>query len=105
MTNSKKNIITNSDDPKSVYEYGNIYFPVKEVCYHHKCRLEFTYQVSKSKSQETAILDDAYTNIFSFLWTHVIDEYYNTTNKKHIKIKEQILRKTWCLWGTKTTGY
>ena len=21
-------------------------FPTKEVCYHHKCRLEFTYQVS-----------------------------------------------------------
>ena len=60
-----KNIITNSDDEKLVYEYGNIEFPAKEVCYHHTCRLEFTYQVSKSKSQDTAILDDAYTNKFS----------------------------------------
>ena len=24
----------------------------------------------------------------------------NTTNKKHIKINEKILRETWCLWGT-----
>ena len=23
----------------------------------------------------------------------------NTTNKKHIKINEKILRETWCLWG------
>ena len=62
-----KNIITNSDDEKSVYEYGNIEFPAKEVCYHHTCRLEFTYQVSKSKSQDTAILDDAYTNTFPYI--------------------------------------
>ena len=57
---SIKNIITNSDDQKLVYEYENIDFPTKEVCYHHKCRLEITYQVSKSKSQDTAILDDTY---------------------------------------------
>ena len=45
----------------------NINFLAKEVCYNHKCRLEFTYQVSKSKSQDTAILDDAYTNTFSYI--------------------------------------
>ena len=58
---SMKNIITNSDDQKLVYEYGNIDFLSQEVCYHHKCRLEFTYQVSKSKSQDTAILKDKVT--------------------------------------------
>ena len=62
-----KNIITYSDDPKFVYEYGNIDFPANEVHYHHKRRLEFSYQVSKSKSQDTAILDDAYTNTFSYI--------------------------------------
>ena len=46
----------------------------KGVCYHHKCRLQFTYQVSKSKSHDTAILDDAYTNTFSYIQTHAIDE-------------------------------
>ena len=40
-----KNIITNSDDHKLVYENGNIDFPAKEVCYHHNCGLQFTYQV------------------------------------------------------------
>ena len=55
------NIVTNSDDLK----YGNIDFPAKEVCYHHKCQLGFTYQFSKSKSQDPAILDDAYSNTFS----------------------------------------
>ena len=57
-----------------VYEYGNIDFPAKGVSYHHKCRLQFTYQVSKSKSHDTAILDDAYTNTFSYIQTYVIDE-------------------------------
>ena len=69
-----KNIIIQSEDQKLVYEYGNVNFPAKEVCYHHKCRLEFTYEASRSKSQDTAILDDAYTNIFSYIQTHVIDE-------------------------------
>ena len=27
----------------------------------------------------------------------------NTTNKKHIRINEKILRETWCLWGTKSS--
>ena len=49
-------------------------FPTKEVCYYHKWRLEFTYQVSKSKYQYTAIFYDAYTNTFSYIQTHVIDE-------------------------------
>ena len=62
-----KNIITNSDDQQLVHEYGNIDFLAQEVCYHRKCRLEFTYQVSKSKSQDAAILDDTYTNTFSYI--------------------------------------
>ena len=62
-----KNMITNSDDQKLVYEYGNIDFLAKEVCHHHKYRFEFTCQVSKSKSQDTAIRDDAYTNTFSYI--------------------------------------
>ena len=33
---SIKNIITNSDDQKLVYEYRNIDFLAQEVCYHHK---------------------------------------------------------------------
>ena len=41
-----KNIITNSDDQKLIHENGNIDLPTKEVCYHHNCGLEFTYQVS-----------------------------------------------------------
>ena len=61
------NIKTNLDDQKLLYEYENIDFPAKEVCYHHKRRLEFTYQVSKSKSQDIAILDNAYTNTFSYI--------------------------------------
>ena len=64
------NMITNSDDQKLVYEYWNIDVPAKEVSYHHKCRLKFTYQVSKSKSQDTAILDDTYTNTFSYIYIH-----------------------------------
>ena len=40
-----KNIITNSDDEKLVYENGNIDYPAKEVCYHHNCDLKVTYQV------------------------------------------------------------
>ena len=62
-----KNIITNSDDKKLVYENGNIDFTLKEVCYHHNYGLEFTYQVSKWKSQDTAIFNDAYTNTFSYI--------------------------------------
>ena len=69
-----KNIITNSDDQKLVYKNGNTDFPAKEVCYHHKCQLKFTYQVSKSKSQDTASLNNACTNTFSYIKTHVIDE-------------------------------
>ena len=64
---SMKNIITNSDDQKLVYEYWNIEVPAKEVSYHHNCWLIFTYQVSKLKSQDTAILDDTYTNTFSYI--------------------------------------
>ena len=62
-----KNIITNSDDQKLVCENGNVDFPVKEVCYHHNCGLEFTYQVSNWKSQDAAIFNDAYTNTFSYI--------------------------------------
>ena len=62
-----KNVITNSDDQKLIYKYGNIDLPAKEVYHHHKCRLEFAYQVPKSKSQDTATLDDAYTNTFSYI--------------------------------------
>ena len=69
-----KNIITNSDDQKYVYENGNTDFPAKEVCYQHKCQLKFTHQVSKSKSQDTASLNNAYTNTFPYIKTHVIDE-------------------------------
>ena len=69
-----KNIITNSNDQKFVYENGNIDFLAKEVCYHHKFRLELTYQVAKSKFQDIAILDDTYTTTFSYIETHVIDE-------------------------------
>ena len=37
-----KTIVTNSDDQKLVYEYGNIDFPAKQVYHQHKCQLEFT---------------------------------------------------------------
>ena len=45
----------------------NFDFPAKEICCHHKCQLQFIYQVSKSKSHDTAILDDAYTNTLSYI--------------------------------------
>ena len=87
-----KNIITNSDAQKLVYTYGNIDFLATEVCYHHKCRLEFTYQVSKSKSQDTATFDDAHTNTFSYIQTHVIDE----SQAESIIIYLQGKFRNWC---------
>ena len=51
-----------------------MYFPAKEVSYHHKCRLEFTYQATKSKSQDTVVLDDTFANIFSYIQMYVMDE-------------------------------
>ena len=51
-----KNIITNSDGQKLVYEYGNMDFPAKEVGYHHKCWLELTYQVSNQNPRTLPFL-------------------------------------------------
>ena len=51
-----------------------MYFVAKEVCNHYKCRLEFTYQAQKSKSQDAALLDDTFTNIFTYIQMYAIDE-------------------------------
>ena len=48
-------VITNSDDQKLIYENGNIDFPAKEICYHHKCQLKFTYRVSNQNPRRLPV--------------------------------------------------
>ena len=68
-----KDIITNSDDQKLIYENGNIDFPAKEISYHHKRQLKFTYQVS-NQSPTTLPVSMMPTPTQYHTFKHVIDE-------------------------------
>ena len=68
-----KDIITNSDDQKLIYENGNIDFPTKEICCHHKCQLKFTYQVS-NQNLRTLPISMMPTPTHYHTFKHVVDE-------------------------------
>ena len=68
-------IVTNSDDQKLIYENGNIDFPAKEICYHHKCQLKFTYQVCNQNPRTMPVsMMPTPTPTHYFTFKHVIDE-------------------------------